>query len=335
MPKVSIVVPIYQIEENILDHSLNSMINQTLEDIEIILVDDGSKDDTLSRLLRYRTEHYHKIVLLSKANGGISDAHNMGVRLVRSPYVAFVCGDDWISPDYCEKMYNAAVENDADVVISSSANVNSINPSHFSTIVPQKNVLINKYELIKTSRATMGDKLFSTRLFDLAGKDIFPYGTIYEDGYVTPILLSYVDKFSIVEEVTHFHLDRIEGTTANLKRAIFPKILDIVKISNMLIEFGLGQYTRDYDDQKMRAFLYRAVSLIEHGGYFIVTHSVKGEEMTNLQRYLDNLSIIIPRWNGIEKELLISCPPRKHPLINAVSIGSSGDLFNYLIKKNR
>ncbi|MHC1680307.1 MAG: glycosyltransferase family 2 protein [Methanomassiliicoccales archaeon] len=333
MSKVSIVVPIYQIEEKILDHSLDSLLNQTLDDIEIILVDDGSRDDTLVRLLRYRAEHYDKIVLLSKHNGGISDAHNMGVRLVRSPYVAFVCGDDWISPDYCEKMYNAAVENDADVVISASANVNSIIPSNYAKIFPQKNVLINKYELIKTSRATMGDKLFSIKLFDMAGKDIFPSGTIYEDSYVTPVILSYAEKFCIVDAVTHFHLECSVGTSANLRRTLFPKVLDTITIAGMLIEFAWSQVAKDGDDRKFKAILYRAVSCLESGGQFILTYSIKGEELKNLQRYLDNVSIMLPRWSSMEKELVSSCPSRKQSLIRAISSVCSTDFYNFFNTK--
>src|SRR5207253_2318057 len=106
MPNVSIIVPVYN-NEKYLSECLDSLINQTLKDIEIILVNDGSNDNSL--LICYEFGKIDgRIKVIDKPNGGVSSARNTGLKLASGKYVGFVDSDDWIESDMYEKMYSAA-----------------------------------------------------------------------------------------------------------------------------------------------------------------------------------------------------------------------------------
>ena len=112
MPKVSVIVPIYNVEKY-LEKCLDSLVNQTLKDIEIILVNDGSTDNSGQIAKKYANKYKDKIIYLEKENGGLSDARNYGLEYVKGDYISFVDSDDYISKNlyselvkYMEKDYD-------------------------------------------------------------------------------------------------------------------------------------------------------------------------------------------------------------------------------------
>lgn len=104
MTKISIIVPIYNVEKY-LKRSLDSLVNQTLEDIEIILVDDGSTDNSHKIAEDYK-ENYSNVLLVTKENGGLSDARNFGLQYASGEYIAFIDSDDYVESQMFERMYN-------------------------------------------------------------------------------------------------------------------------------------------------------------------------------------------------------------------------------------
>ncbi len=113
MPKVSVVVPIYKVEKY-LRECVDSILAQTLTDIEVILVDDGSPDACPKIVDEYATKDA-RVVPVHQPNGGYGNAVNHGVRLARGEYVGIIESDDWIEPTMYEKLYTAAKKNDADL----------------------------------------------------------------------------------------------------------------------------------------------------------------------------------------------------------------------------
>ena len=113
MIKVSIIVPIYNAEKY-LEQCLDSIVKQTLKDIEIILIDDGSTDGSAEICKKYlsdsRVSYYHK------ENEGLAAARDDGMLHANGEYIGFVDADDWLKPEMYEKMYNAAKTNDSDIV---------------------------------------------------------------------------------------------------------------------------------------------------------------------------------------------------------------------------
>lgn len=114
MPKVSIIVPVYNVEAY-LDRCINSLRSQSLEDIEIILVDDGSPDNCPDMCDCYAKKD-KRIKVIHKTNAGLGFARNSGLDLVTGEYVAFVDSDDYVSPDMYEILYRTASGNNCDVV---------------------------------------------------------------------------------------------------------------------------------------------------------------------------------------------------------------------------
>lgn len=115
MPKVSIIIPVYKVEKY-LDQCVNSVRQQTLADIEIILVDDGSPDNCPQMIDAYAKQD-SRIVAIHQKNTGLGGARNTGLKAASGEYVAFVDSDDWVSVDFCESMYNRAKQTNADLTL--------------------------------------------------------------------------------------------------------------------------------------------------------------------------------------------------------------------------
>ncbi len=112
--KVSVIIPVYNVEKY-LEQCLDSVINQTLKDIEIICINDGSPDNCGEIIDRYASKD-NRIVAVHKQNGGYASAINYGLNIARGEYIGIVESDDWIAPDMYEKLYQKAVETDSDMV---------------------------------------------------------------------------------------------------------------------------------------------------------------------------------------------------------------------------
>lgn len=114
MPKVSIIVPVYNVEKY-LERTMHSLLSQTLKDIEIILVDDGSPDNC-PRMCDCYANEYTNIKVIHKKNEGLGMARNSGLDVAIGEYIMFVDGDDTIEYDSCERLYKTAIKYDADIV---------------------------------------------------------------------------------------------------------------------------------------------------------------------------------------------------------------------------
>lgn len=115
-PSISVIVPIYNVEKY-LPTCIESIQNQTLKNLEIILVDDGTPDRSGIIADEY-SKIDERIKVIHKLNGGLSSARNEGILMARGKYISFVDSDDWIEPNMLESMYNAANKNKSDIVVS-------------------------------------------------------------------------------------------------------------------------------------------------------------------------------------------------------------------------
>ena len=113
-PKISVIVPVYKVEKY-LPECIESVLAQTFTDFELILVDDGSPDNSGKICDDYATRD-SRIRVFHKENGGVSSARNLGLDNARGEWIGFVDPDDWIEPDMYEQMYLAGTENNADFV---------------------------------------------------------------------------------------------------------------------------------------------------------------------------------------------------------------------------
>ena len=114
-PQISVIVPIYNVEKY-LAKCIDSIINQTLTNIEIILVNDGSTDNSRKIIDKYDKKD-SRIKVIHKKNGGQGSARNAGLDIAKGEYIGFVDSDDWIDSNMYENLYNAAISNNADIVV--------------------------------------------------------------------------------------------------------------------------------------------------------------------------------------------------------------------------
>src|SRR5690606_21293510 len=112
--KVSVIIPVYNADK-FLARCLSSIISQTLKNIEIIVVDDGSTD-TSRDILKKFADRDNRIVIIRQRNQGVSIARNAGLAIARGEYVGFVDSDDFVDPGYFESLYTTAIEKGADIV---------------------------------------------------------------------------------------------------------------------------------------------------------------------------------------------------------------------------
>ena len=130
---ISVIVPVYNVEKY-LDRCLQSIINSTYQDLEIICVNDGSTDGSADILERFRLAD-ERVVVVSKKNGGVSSARNAGLSIAKGDFTAFVDSDDYIHPQYFEFLMATQKETSADIVVCDYQNVTDLTPCDFQTLV--------------------------------------------------------------------------------------------------------------------------------------------------------------------------------------------------------
>lgn len=212
MAKVSIIVPVYNVEKY-LRKCLNSLINQTLKDIEIICINDGSTDKSLEILEEYKNRD-SRIILLNQENSGQSIARNNGIKKATGEYLGFVDPDDWVDLDYYEKLYNAASTNDTDIAVGGIIRVTGIKKKKFlnfekETITDNTNL---KFELCDVpEKSYVWNKIYKTEKLKEIGLE-FEKGIFYEDCIFTPQALFYLGKIATVPNIYYYYLRRGNST---------------------------------------------------------------------------------------------------------------------------
>ena len=165
-PLVSVIIPVYNVERY-LAQCLDSVSHQTYQNLEIICVNDGSRDGSPDILRRYADEDA-RIQVIDKANGGVSRARNDALDCARGEYIMFVDSDDWVEPDACENAVNAMREYGADIVMWSYVSETE-NRSSRKVIFPETTVFEKEEVRAKLHRrfvGAMGEELSHPELVD-------------------------------------------------------------------------------------------------------------------------------------------------------------------------
>ena len=226
MPKVSVIVPIYNVEKY-LEKCINSLLSQTLEDIQIILVNDGSKDNSGNIAREYEKNNKNRIIYVEKENGGLSDARNYGLKYATGDFIAFLDSDDYIEKNAYEEMYNKAIEENADYVecdfIWEFPNKIRVDKQY-----PYK----NKKEMFSFVRVVAWNKLIKRQLITDNNLE-FPKGLRYEDVEFTYKLIPFINKFTYVDKPFIHYVQR-EGSIANVQNE---RTAEIFTVLDNVIEF--------------------------------------------------------------------------------------------------
>lgn len=224
-PKVSIIVPVYNCEEY-LDEAIKSLLNQTLKEIEIIVVNDGSRDNSLLIANKYK-DIDNRVKVVSQDNQGVSVARNFGLSIAKGEYIGFIDGDDWIESDMYKMLYDVAIRDNLDLVISDfeqeldGKNIVNKLDIPINSILTEKHILneiLYKF-LIHDKLNTVCNKLYKSKII----KDYnirFPKGVaLGEDGSFNINYFSSIKSLKYID-YCGYHYREVEGSAT---RNIFEK----------------------------------------------------------------------------------------------------------------
>lgn len=265
MIKISIIVPVYNAEMYI-KRCVDSLVKQTLKDIEIILVDDGSTDDS-SLICDNLAEEDDRIVVLHKRNGGPGDARNVGISNARGEYIGFVDADDWVTKDMYEYLYYQAVENSVDICSGKFALV-----SNDKQAIPNLDGKVCVYRGIEKLRVYLEigmknrvseysscTKIYKRELFDFIK---FPTNQRYEDQGTNFLLIEKANAYAICNKNIYFYFLSQDSRTRNL---CAKKDFDLISVGKLIAKkthgtelenLGYCVYGRTFYSLLLRCLLY-------------------------------------------------------------------------------
>ena len=267
MIKISIMVAAYNVEKYI-ERCMDSLVNQTLRDIEIIVVNDGSTDETLNKILQY-SRNDKRVIVIDKENEGLIEARKSGIENSNGEYLLFVDGDDWIAEDTCEKLYSKAISLDLDIVnyglyYAFDDRLEEEKINDFDIMVKDeylKNVLLNKI------RANIVMQMVKRNFFE-NNKIIFPNNISYaEDLAITIALACNKPKVATVNEPLYYYYQRENSITNKISKKVFDVELAIKWIENILEEKKyLEIYKNELEYLKYIHLYYYRVIAVEYNG---------------------------------------------------------------------
>ena len=224
MSKISIIIPVYNVEQY-LKACLDSVVNQTLKDIEIIIINDGSPDNSDKIINEYISKHKN-IIYIKDTNHGQGHARNEGIKLAKSKYIMFLDSDDTLELDILEKMYDIIEEENSDVVVSDINKIVNGEKQYFKNYYNYSDKDNINFML---SHAGPVAKLYKKELF-IKNNINFLENVYYEDLAMTPILSIYTNKITYLQLPLYNYLIRDNST---MKQKEFnPKIDNIFKVIN-------------------------------------------------------------------------------------------------------
>lgn len=219
MVKVSVIVPAYNVE-NYIERCLESLVNQTLKETEIIVVNDGSTDGTKQKIEAFLSKYPDKIRYLEKQNGGLSDARNYGIPYAQGKYIGFVDSDDYVELNMFEEMYKKAEEENSDMV-----ECDFIWEYPNKQRVDKGRIYSNKKEAFIYARVVAWNKLIRKETLKKANIQ-FPKGLRYEDTEFFYKLLPSLQKISFVKTPMVHYIQR-ENSIANTQNERVKEIFEI------------------------------------------------------------------------------------------------------------
>ena len=209
--EISVIVPVYGVEKY-LPACIESILNQTFTDFELILVDDGSPD-RCPAICDEAAERDARVRVIHQANQGLSAARNAGIEAARGEWLVFVDSDDYIAPHFCEKLYQTAQRTDADCVMCSVQNVDESGKPIDSALMRVTDEVKTGREVLRkigrddvTPYLTAWNKLYRRKLFNTLR---YPAGRQNEDVFVFAELFCQVQRAACVAEPLYFYRKRI------------------------------------------------------------------------------------------------------------------------------
>lgn len=308
MEKISVIVPVFNVEKN-LRRCVTSLVNQTYKNLEIILVNDGSTDNS-GVLCEEYSKKYSNIIVIHKKNGGQSSARNMGLLKATGKYIGFVDSDDWIHPEMFSYLYMLIKKYDCDV-----ADISAVFAKDFVEL-PREEEKINVYEgkkeilrnyMLSGISDSVGQfsvcrKLYKRELFN---NNRFLEGRIYEDILINFEVLSQAKKLVRSNKKLYFYYQDDESTTRNyLNRKDFDLLYICKKLLNKCKEEG-DEILIYYAKVKLARSYF---SLLSKTAYYGISKELNKKEIVKelTKKLRKNYSLLIKSPIPISRKLIIT-----------------------------
>lgn len=262
--KISLIIPVYNIE-TYLYKCLDSAINQTLNEIEIIIVNDGSTDSSIDIINQFLTID-KRIIFINQENQGLSCARNAGIKISKGEFIAFLDSDDSIENSFLEDMYNVAKKTNSDIVMCNYIKIFEKN-GHISLAKRniKQNIFSNEEALHKiildlAIQNYAWDKIYKRDLF-INNNIYYPKGMYYEDMPTTFRLFFYANQVAYLDKFLYNYLQRENSITKTFGDK---HINDIIKALYLMKDFMLdkGIYLKYQNEYKF--FCYKNLMFFTH-----------------------------------------------------------------------
>lgn len=308
--KVSIIVPVYNVE-NYLAKCLNSLIDQTHQNIEILVVNDGSKDNSEKIIQDYAQKYPEKIKPFNKENGGLSDARNFGIDQATGDYIGFVDSDDYVTPTMFEEMTALAEKYQSKMVICNIQKVDQNgNVTQKLTQIPnmpEKIDLEKNFSVFSDLSYFACNKLFKKELFE--GKR-FKKGVHFEDIQLIPQLLLECETIAQTQNYHYQYLERTDSITKTHNE----KGLDILKAVRDVEEFfEQSQYSKKAKELKNFQIFEGVYSFLAYLA-FVKDSKIFYEMSEKLELFMKERGLKLKdilNYSRFDKNYLLSLPLKK------------------------
>ena len=259
MKKVSIIIPIYNVEEY-LSQCLDSIVNQTYSNLEVILINDGSTDNCLEICNKYINKYNWK--LINKKNGGLSSARNAGLKEFTGDYVYFIDSDDWIKEDMIEVLVSLLENKKADIVECGIYwvydNEIKIDNSDNDYLMNRKEVISSYLLQTKKIHSAVWNKLYKKEIFNGL---FFDEVKLHEDGYFMYKALYNVKNFYLSSYTGYYYRQNREGSI--MSTAIKPK--NIIDVTDLMYKRNIFfREKEEYDLAEMSESYYYRTTLTNY-----------------------------------------------------------------------
>ncbi len=301
MTSVSVIVPAYN-EEKYIKKCVDSILNQTLKDIDIILIDDGSTDKTFEIMQEYSKKNKN-VTAISLPHGGVGIARNKGLDSAKGEYIKFVDADDYLNPNSLELMYNKAKETDSDIVrCSYQTIIGPLKLGDFHNYEKSDNHIIDiskDKDFIVRETPSIGNKLIKKELF----KNIrFGEGIKWEDLAIIPALMAKSNKIYFMNDALYNYRFNLSTTVLDYLRKVH-NIDDNFKALELL----KSRMPKEYDEQYKSLFIIHTLYRLDEASHWVMCPKSEKEEL--IKRFITILNELDSNW--INNEMLNLCAVNK------------------------
>lgn len=310
MPEVSVIVPVYNVELY-LEKCLRSLVEQSLEDIEILVINDGSTDKSQNIIDEYQRNYPKKIKSFQKPNGGLSDARNFGLDRASGEMIGFVDSDDYVSPTMFEEMYHLAKKHNAEMVLCNLQKVDEFgNVTQKLTQIPhlpEKIDLSENFSVFSDISYFACNKLFRKEFFQ--GKR-FKKDIHFEDIQLIPQLLL---QCSTVAHTQNYHYQYLERSSS-ISKTHNERGLDILNavedVKTMFDQSGFKNRQREWKGFVILEGVYTFLAYL----VFVKDEETYSDMSGRLKNFMKNNGIKLSDilwYQRFDKNYLLSLPNRK------------------------